>query len=192
MFYECLSEFRKTGEFIAVYSGSDKFIFGTVCGIDEEYFALKSYTPNGDNDGYIVKRIDSVTAVEHKSKYIEGLKRIIDAKKLLQPKNVVHSSIDFEKESLVETVLEVSSDENKVVSVELEDFETLIVGNVKSVDDPLCVIKQINEYGEPDGERIFPIEQINSVCIDTTDETKLNLLRQFYLMDKPLTDENDN
>ncbi len=170
MFLDYLFEVKKIGEFVAVYFGSEKFYFGKIAAVNDELVVIQSYPPYGEDDGFIIKRVDEITGVECKSKYNEKLKRIIKAK------NTVHSNIAFADDGFIETAIKASQSKRKVVSLELSFSDVLVYGIVKSINYPLCVIDQFDEYGEADGEISFSIEQINSLFIDTQDEVNINLL----------------
>ena len=53
-----------------------KFLYGRIIFIDNEFFALYMLTPNGENDGILVKKISCITYVEMDGQYDEKMKKL--------------------------------------------------------------------------------------------------------------------
>ena len=146
-------------EIVALYFGNgDKFFCGKILAVNEDFVVLRSYTPYGVYDGYIVKRINELRRIEQNSKYLK-LEIIVSGNCLMSM--LCHS---------------VSS--GQIVSIELEECDELIIGYVTKIEDNIISIKQYNEYGEYDGVSFIYLEDIISLYIDSENERKVEVIKK--------------
>lgn len=173
MFKNILQNSQNSQKKISVYFSSlesSGFCFGGIEFCDEKHFMLASYTPYGEDDGFILRKIEDVTKIETDSKYNKKMVMLIE---MLDEK---HAQLNVDCNNVVDELLENSKNNHRILSIGLSDSEELVVGYIHSISYPLCEIKQINEYGEEDGILIFNINDIYSVRIGSKDELMLEML----------------
>lgn len=173
MFKNILQQSLTNRSKLSIYfssSESNSFCFGSVVFCNDEYFILSSYTPYGDDDGFMLRKIDQITRIEIDSKYN---KKMIS---LIELAGTEHTNFSVNEDDIVEYLLKNAKSHHKVLSIEIFGSDDLAIGCVYSLLYPLCEIKQINEYGEDDGNLIFNIDDISSIRFDSKDELMLEKL----------------
>ena len=154
-------------EIVALYFGNgDKFFCGKITAIDEEFFVLRSYTPYGSYDGYMVKKIGELKRIEQNSKYLNSLNTMIKC-------NHIAVSDDFLRSMLLH-----SFSHGRIVTLELDGCEELTIGCVTGIEDDIISIKQYTEYGEYDGVSFIYLEDIISLYIDSENERKVEVIKK--------------
>lgn len=173
MFKNILQKSQISKNKLSIYfssSESNGFCFGTIEFCDEKQFIIGSYTPYGEDDGFILRKIDDVTKIETDSKYTEKMISLIE---MLGTK---HATLSVNDNDVVKYLIKKAKSNYRIISIELLDSEELVVGYIQSISYPMCEIKQINEYGEEDGLLIFNIDDVSSIRIESKDELMLERL----------------
>lgn len=128
-----------------------KFLYGRIIFIDNEFFALYMLTPNGENDGILVKKISCITYVEMDGQYDEKMKKLCPNFDDLISKTPI--------------------------SVELLDSGVdSVIGQVTAVNEKICTVRQIDEYGCYDGIAYVNVPDITQVSYASADNSILLLL----------------
>ena len=64
-----------------------------------------------------------------------------------------------------------------IVSVELNNSGIDdVVGTVEEINDGICKILTVDEYGEKDGVAYFIINEVSQLCFESSDEQRLSEL----------------
>lgn len=175
MFKKILKESQMSRNKLSVYfssSESNSFCFGNVVFCNDEYFILSSYTPYGEDDGFILRKVDEITRVEIDSKYNKKMESLI---KIMCTE---HTSFIANADDIVGFILKEAKNNHRILSIEFFDSDELAIGYIYSLSYPLCEIKQINEYGENDGKLVFDVDNISSIRFESKDELTLEKLVQ--------------
>lgn len=160
-------------EIVALYFGNgDKFFCGKILAVNEDFVVLRSYTPYGVYDGYIVKRINELRRIEQNSKYLKSLSDMVKCKHTDSELEIIVSG------NCLMSMLCHSVSSGQIVSIELEECDELIIGYVTKIEDNIISIKQYNEYGEYDGVSFIYLEDIISLYIDSENERKVEAIKK--------------
>lgn len=125
----------------------DKFMYGRILASNEVDTAFYSISPEGGYDGVNMIPTDSISRIEVGGQYSAKMQSLIFENAYEQ---FSHTLCD---DNIRNQLLELSFDENKVITIELLDsgYDD-IYGIVKSVfDDGCIIINRIDEYGIDDG-----------------------------------------
>lgn len=169
-----IRSFEKNNKFVCVYTDFDntsKFIFGKIIKVDDEYFSILSFTPNGKSDGVVVKLIDDILKIEYENKYTEKMEKIIS-------ENLKDVSVNEQNsQGVVYSVIDDAMKNKRIVSIELNKsgFDD-VVGVPTKVTENLCQVLVIDEYGFSDGFSLFDISDITQISISSESERVLEEL----------------
>ena len=180
---ELLKKYLKSNEYVGVYANprdSEKFLFGKILAVDEDFFAFLAFDVDGAFGGVEIRRIDNVTNIETKGMYIEKMKKLIDGNGL-----DVINTLTFGGEILADA-LKYSQKNKRVVSIELDESGNYdengnydVVGIVESTDGGICKVALIDKYGFSDGYAEFRAGDITMVTfMSKSDRTREKLFEK--------------
>lgn len=173
MFLDKIQQLKKQKKLLSVYtdtSNTSKFAAGYVVGANEQHFTLALVTPVGKYDGLLLKRTDSIYMISTDGRYIDKLLKLISI-------NKTEVNVLFDSGNLIQEVLDFAQKNRLIVSIELIDsgYDDCI-GFVDSMDEDMCKIQEINEFGEPDGVSIIKLSDVTKISCDDSDDRPLKLL----------------
>lgn len=150
------------------YDDMNKFCFGSVLAVNEKEIAIHLISPDGDDDGIVVMNTDDVIRVEVDGKYSEKMEKLCHGNVFNQ-----YNLTDI-ADSILLSILSLANAQKQIVSVELLDsgYDD-VIGFVESLEREVCVIKQIDEYGQEDGYSYISINDITQVSYSTQDEKRI-------------------
>ena len=170
-----LRELQKTRAMAALYSNASdtqKFMFGWVLRADEDWTAVLLAHPNGDFDGVVCLPTSHLYRVDEGGRYGEKMRRLLKF-------DPARFSVKLEGENLAAATLELARDTGKIVSLELEESGLNdVTGFVESADGNACAIRQVDEYGFPDGTSTVALDSVTQISCDTEDEQRILRLYQ--------------
>lgn len=179
---QCLFSICKDEKIALIYTNlqeTQKFSAGIVSEVFDNEIIINHFLPNGNYDGYIVKKITDIFKVELDSKYaakVMKLSRMNDNK---------HDRLPRVDENGFLTLLTYAFESEKVVTIEMFDSgNNDAQGFVEKINDNHCTISLLDEYGERDGSAILNIENISHLSCDGDDEITLNVLYKLSYIDK--------
>ena len=159
----------KIGQIIEVYTNLDEDAFGLgkVLNYDEEYLLIQELSVFGEQDGVVLYKTDSVFKIAYDTIYS---RKILKLAKLLKEKE---ENYEFAGDFPI-SILEASRREKKVIDIQLCDSGRCDVsGVVDSIQDGICVIRQITSEAEEDGFCCVKVEDITSIRYDSSDNRKI-------------------
>jgi hypothetical protein len=173
VFAEDLDRMKNQKSLISVYTDIDntcKFAAGYVIGIDRQYFILALITPAGEYDGFLLKGIDSIYKIGAGELYLNKLSKLVDIKK-------TKPNVSFDGDDLKNELLIFAQKHRKIASIELihSGYDDC-VGFIESIDETMCKIQEIDEFGTPDGISTIKLSDITQISIDDTDNRPRKLL----------------
>ena len=161
-------------EIVLIYSNFlklNKFSAGKIAHVFSNEILLKHLLPNGKYDGYQVISIEDIMKIEHKTKYAQKIA------KLAKYYDSVHEEVEVLEENGFVTILEFAKEKNKVVSIEfLESVRNDVIGYIGEVNNDRCVVYQLDEFGNEDGQVLFELSNITFVSCDSDEECILDVL----------------
>ena len=167
-----MGEFNKN-EIMTIYTDTESNTFGAgyILGVDDSYLLLKSIDCVGEDDGLILYRMQEIVKMERDTLYTKKLQ------KLVKIKNSVLKNYDFPQTDYIKWLLNESLNNNRVLFIQLMQSQQCdIIGRVTKVNGEKCVISQINDNGQIDGECVFRIEDISSIKMDSRENKAFELL----------------
>lgn len=163
----------KTDEYVSIYSNPNDpsaFIYGKVLAADDDDFVVYCISQDGEYDGLVLKKTDSVSRIEVEGQYNEKMKKLLN-------KDLPAVDIEFDKEGLVQSIMMYAEKEGCVVSVEIQnsgydDTE----GFVSEISENYCRIKQVDVCGYSDGIAVVKYDAITRISCGGTTEERLGRL----------------
>lgn len=173
---DVLKELCKNKTLVSLYTGfdeTDKFTFGYVSAVDEDWTAIHMISPDGFDDGIHVTRTDMVIRADVGGLYGEKMNKLIDGNPV-----AVYDFYDENGENgIMLSALLYAKNEKYIVSLELVDSGIVdITGFIDGIKDGMCRINVIDEYGAADGVSYVPVENITIVTFRSADEKRLEKL----------------
>lgn len=156
---------------VCIYTNTEQtnhFIYGQIIGFDEYYFATLAISPDGEDDGILIKLIDDIFRIDESQTYNEKMQKLIRQ----------HSSNEETAISTTDNLLTWGLDYAKrhglILAIELKHSGIDdVVGFVESFDEELCKTIEIDEYGYRDGINYICMNSITQICINSTDEKRV-------------------
>lgn len=171
-----LSELRRSQKMVSIYTDyqeTNKFHYGVVIALNEKEIAIQMLSPDGESDGIIVMDAENVFRVEENGQYDEKMKKLCPN----NPLPLFNEALD--ENEIFESLLSIASIEKSIISIELVDSGyNDIVGFVEEIEDGMCKVKQVDEFGYEDGFSFFLIRDITKITYLSQDEKRLMRLWQ--------------
>lgn len=167
-----INEFDKN-EIMTIYTDivSDTFGAGYILGVDDSCLLLKSIDCVGEPDGLILYRTQEIVKMERATLYSKKLQ------KLIRIKNSVFLDYNIPQRDYIDWLLNESLNNNRILFLQLlQSQQCDLIGFVTKVHAGKCVISQIDNNGQIDGECVFKIEDISSIKIDSRENKAFELL----------------
>ena len=153
-------------EYVCIHldPADEKFTFGKIIGNDEKRFVALIVTPDGSDDGILVAKIQEIQFIERDGQYQKKMERLMNICGYKERKPEITGE-------LLQWGLSYAIENRFVVAMEIADSKRYdITGIIESVDDGICRVRQIDSYGESDGEALARVDDISQLCIDSEDE----------------------
>ncbi|MCQ4021805.1 MULTISPECIES: hypothetical protein [unclassified Ruminococcus] len=171
MIVETLKEMAKSDKRVSIYTDINepsKFCYGYILCVNYEEVAIYMISPDGFFDGILMKKIYDIIRIEIDGQYHEKMKKLCSLSKM-QPFNY---SID--PTNIQYSLLEIALQSKQIVSLELVDsgYDD-VVGFVESIDNGLCKIKIVDEYGFEDGYCFVMANKITQISYASQDEIRI-------------------
>ena len=166
---EIVKKFMTSKEWVCVHREvlHNDFSYARIIGCDEERFAFILISPEGFDDGIIIEDIEEIKFIEQGGPY--------DAKMsaLMCISGYKERKVDPLQEDLILWGLKYAFDNELMVSIEVEKSGIdNIIGLVKSMEQGVCKIMQIDLYGEFDGDAYVRTDSISHLWIDSADDRR--------------------
>lgn len=152
----------------------DAFNAGYVEAVTPRHVLLWAVTPWGQFDGWCLRRTEDVLQV------FMGDDFEIRLQMLLQMEDAQYAPLltpaPQAEEDLLQRVLQLAAAEQRIVSV--VTGEDTYTGWVRHLDDLRASIEVLDFFGAPDGERQFPLREMQVVTVDTQEERMYKRLNE--------------
>lgn len=175
MYKDILISSADSNEPISLYTDiedSEKFSFGFVLGVSDDYVLLGSINPYGFFDGYTLKSCQDIYRIEKNDNYGTRVYR------LYQLHNQNHARFKLTTD-FIRDMLDYSLTEHFVVSLEInESGYDDIQGFVDKIVDDIVYINQVDDDGNSDGDTVISIEDISGITCNSEKEAAIRLLTE--------------
>lgn len=152
-----LQELAESRDLACIYRADDLagFSVGWIAAADGDFTLIYSVTPEGRYDGYSIQETESIRRVDTNSRYLESIRRLLDSH--LPPIMTVPDGSG----DLVRVLLDFALRNRVYVSFQLGDSGRYDVnGFLLEVQEEVCRMLLVDEYGYPDGISTFAIDDI--------------------------------
>ena len=174
MFKEYLLSAKNSEIPISLYTNkedTERFSFGFVQEVSDDWVLLASISPFGFYDGFIIKKYEDIFRCESNDKYGKKIH------KLYQLNKQNHSIVDLVTNNLILCLFQYAQNNKLIVSIELFDSECDdMQGFITNIQDDNFTIEQVDEYGNADGKSIVFLEDVTCVTCDSEEERSIKLL----------------
>lgn len=178
-FLSVLTRSLNEGLVVSVYSDQNEpanCSVGFIDALSSEQFVMKHITPEGINDGYIIRRLKDIFRVDINGEYERKIGLLYSLQK--QKHEDFIKKAETENDNLFVESLIIARNQNLIITVCIDETENQddVVGFVKDVNSKGITIARISFNGIGDGESTFLVEDVIKMNCDTTDEKTLKLL----------------
>ena len=98
-------------------------------------------------------------------------------KKLIKANSVIIQDNFIDNANILEAVLKISMDTEKVISIELlQSGYDDVCGIIRSIDNDICTVQQIDQYGYDNGVSYIRLNEITQLSLDPEDEHNIGVL----------------
>ena len=172
-----LNSLKDRQELVRIYADRTDFdnsLIGFIQEIDDDDFLLKSISPKGLYDGFVVKKLDSIVRIETDSAYIQRIKFLFESRA------VWHDDIHIEG-NVIADLLKYAIEKQRAVCIELlHSGYNDVIGYPEELAGDLCKIHSITDDGAYDGYTYIKTESITQLTCDGLIEQKLDVLHREY------------
>ena len=165
---------KKLYEIYSNFDDIDKFLVGYVVAKDNQFILIDEIDTYGNQDGWCCLRLDEIIQYKTNTKYLKTIEllNVYNGNNrrsfaLENPQEVLFSFLSFIKAN------------HKVCSFELCNSKTQdIIGYIENIDKKTntAIVKNIDNYGQKDGESIVDLSMVSSVEFDNLDTKKIDIL----------------
>ncbi|MCP1224315.1 hypothetical protein [Sebaldella sp. S0638] len=146
---------------------------GYVDMVKDNIIRIRAVSPEGLNDGYILRRLSDIIKIERNTLYLKKIKKIAENLHYLE-KNIEINNTK-EKDLLTDT-LKIAKKKKLLITLYFDEDKSSLTGYVKELGDEEIKISVIDEYGMEDGEHTVTINIIDQIDINSLDNRKIELL----------------
>lgn len=172
--FPALETFCREKKYVCVHADDtcpSKFIFGKIIGVDPNYFAISMVSPDGEYDGLLIKQIDDIVRIEQSESYERKME------KLMHVNGYKEEDVHVSSDNVLAWGLLYAKEKQLVVSAELDHSGIDdVVGFVNEISGTTCKMIQYSEDGEKDGVSFLALGDISQICMDSSDEKRVQAL----------------
>lgn len=169
-----MRKLQANNQYVSVYhdeSNSSTFEFGCILSVDDSFIAMLSLSLDGTYDGIVVFPITEIVRIEVETQYAEKMAKLqgTQASQMWIPA--------LEGDDLLSSVLKEAKKAEKMLTITLRGLDDFgILGFIDNVEDDYFSIRQIDDYGKPDGKCYALLEDITAINCDSEAERRIQRL----------------
>ncbi len=172
---DILKEMCRKENYLSFYTDIEdtlSFHYGKILSVNKKHIVLYLISPGGLFDGILVIETWKIYRIEMDGQY----KRKIN--KLCSFADLPVVDYTFDNEKIVNSIMKFALLNKTIISVELENSGfTDIIGFVDEINDDICKILQVDEYGCKDGFSYISINNITEVsCLSKHEKEIMSLM----------------
>ncbi len=172
---EIFKRFCGSGKLIAVYhedSKPDTFDLGTVLCVDDDFVLMQLLSLDGCYDGIAVFSIAEVARVEVDTQYVAKLNTLMG--RLQQEVGGWQPAAN--EHNLLESVLLEIKRTKRLATIMLCSSAESVLGTIEELGSDWLSVRQIDDYGRPDGICYFQTADIASIYCNSAAEQRIECL----------------
>ena len=172
-----IEECKLNNEIAGFYFNESKLnslFIGYVDMVKDNVIRIRAVSPEGLDDGYILRRLSDIIKIERNTLYLKKIKKIAENLHYLE-KNIEINDTEEENDLLTDT-LKTAKEKKLLITLYFDEDKSTLTGYVKELGDEEIKISVIDEYGIEDGEHTVTIDIIDQIDINSLDNRKTELL----------------
>lgn len=172
---EIFKRFCRSGELIAVYhenSKPDTFDLGTVLCVGDDFVLMQLLSLDGCYDGIAVFSIAEVVRIEVDTQYAAKLNTLMGCLR----REVQGWQPAADECNLLESVLLEIKRTKRLATVMLCSSDESVLGTIEEFGSNWLSVRQIDDYGRPDGICYFQTADIASLYCNSAAEQRIECL----------------
>ena len=168
-----LAHSKKTKALIGIrkYNDGDDFWLGYIIDYNDTIVAMQLVSKFGLDDGLIVEKIENIESVETDNDYIKAFQYLYKNSSKIAKQTVKSIKIsDVEKWQY--ELLKTKFHKGKLVTIELNNGDTITHGYIIDFDEIYLQFKPINNVGEEEGISVYKLSDISSLTVERIESRK--------------------
>ena len=166
MFTGIFEKLKNNKELVCLYCNKynlENFMCGYILGYDNNFVLFNGVTPDGEDDGIILRKQDDIVMLEYCNLYTEELKKV-----------VLSSGYKLQKElnkNIMMDILSYAKERNLIVSIQLKNSAVIAIqGFVYSFSDVILIVHSVDTNGYDDGFSVCKLNDITLLSFDGIEE----------------------
>jgi hypothetical protein len=156
-------------------SESDAWV-GYILDFNDTVFVLQHISSLGLEDGLIIESIDNIDNFETDDDYLKAIQLLFDQENQIQKQQVKNVELPASEENWQLELLKNRFDQGKIITVEVNDSESVNYGYVLDYDDTSLQLKSISKTGDENGTTTYCLAEITSLTVDRLEGRKRQFL----------------
>lgn len=148
---------------------------GYILDFNDTLFVLQHVSSLGLEDGIIIEKIDVVDNFETDDDYLGATQLLFDTENQVQKQHIRSIEMPHE-ENWQHGLLKSGFDQGKIITVEVNNADTVNYGFVFDYDDTSLQLKSITKTGEENGTETYNLADITSLTVDRLEGRKRQFL----------------
>ena len=174
---EILEKCLKDGKYVCVYDDTEQpnnSSYGKLIGLDEDHYALSAISPEGRNDGIMIRPVDVVFRVNQGDPVYDAKMAVF-----MKRNGYREESMEVNDKDLIRWGLHLAEEKDWFVLISLRDTNNDdVVGLIQNMDEEICRVQEYDVFGNEAGMDSFLIDDITALWINGEDERKIEALIQ--------------
>ncbi len=155
----------------------DDFVAGFVTAVSNRQVMLRSVSPFGRYDGFMVVRLIDITQVMGEDDYALRLAHLLKARGE-DEKSAALSEIEIEEgEDMVHALCRTAQEHDMMVTLWLHD-DVEHIGHVQYLDDMRVVIGEVDYFGQLPRPIAMPLREVEMASVGSEDDMMYQILSE--------------
>ncbi len=159
------------------YGSDNGFYCGYVLEFNDEFVIIQHFSKFGISDGILVHKLSDIQYFETETKYLNGIKQLIDSKDDVQKQSFLLKRNKETLDSFTNLFESFIGDKRYLIKFELNDDE-IYFGFIEWCDENSFSIINIDNDGEIIGKAIFKFEDLKLYWVDDLECRKRQILHK--------------
>ena len=153
----------------------ETFVIGQLIQIDDKWFLLRSISPSGKWDGFMLCLLSDIVSVQQDGDYLEKMTLLLTLRDSTPP------DIPYINQTALINLFTYAKEADSLIAFELYmSGKRDVIGNIQLWNDNTVHIAQIDEFGKADGETLVLMDAITRAFVSDDELICLELLKNYY------------
>lgn len=156
-------------------SNPDDFVAGFVTAVSPRQVMMRSVSPFGRYDGFMVVRLCDISQVIGEDDYALRLSHLLKARSENESSTSLSEIEVIEGEDMVHALCRTAQQENMTVTLWLHD-DIEHIGRVQYLDDMRVIIGEVDYFGQYPQPLTIPLREIEMASVGSEDDMMYQIL----------------